>query len=154
MDIPINQVPPNPAAATSGRIGIDVGILVANLERSLGFYRDLLGLPVVATVSTALIGHGQMVQLAHGSALVKLVELETPPPAQPGTSLNAALGYRYITLLIHDVEAMVEVLVRADVPMVLPVTGLATGAAIAMVADPDGNIVELVQEPPSHPAVA
>ena len=32
----------------SQRIAIDVGIVVTDMERSLSFYRDLLGLPVIA----------------------------------------------------------------------------------------------------------
>ncbi|NEZ56392.1 hypothetical protein DXZ20_12050 [Leptolyngbyaceae cyanobacterium CCMR0081] len=61
------------------RIGVDIGIVVAKLERSLSFYRDLLGMLVVAEVTTSLIGKGRMVQLQHGESLIKLVELHPPP---------------------------------------------------------------------------
>jgi len=42
------------------RIAIDIGIVVADIEESLGFYRDLLDLPVIADLTTSLIGHGRM----------------------------------------------------------------------------------------------
>ena len=52
------------------RRAIDVGILVVDLSRSLAFYRDLLGLPVVGETVTSLIGPGRMVQLRYGEALI------------------------------------------------------------------------------------
>ena len=79
-------------------IAIDIGIVVTDMERSLSFYRDLLGLPVIAEITTALIGKGRMVQLKHGESLIKLVQLDTSPTEQSSKGISQALGYRYITL--------------------------------------------------------
>ena len=70
---------PQTAPASSARIAVDVGVIVTDMERSLGFYRDLLALPVVAEVTTSLIGKGRMVQLRHGASLIKLVEMDAAP---------------------------------------------------------------------------
>lgn len=129
----------------STRIAIDVGIVVNNLERSLSFYHDLVGLSVVAEVATSLIGKGKMVQLKHRESLLKLVQLDKAP-SEPLKGLAAALGYRYITLLVSDLVAIVTQLERHQVPITVPITQLGNGAAIAMIEDPDGNIVEFVQE--------
>lgn len=126
------------------RIAIDVGLMVTNMERSLHFYRDLVGLTVVAEITTTLIGKGRMLQLKHGESLLKLVELENIPPRQ-GTP-GVGLGYRYITLLVSDIGKMMAKLEQETVAVVIPVTQLNNGATIAMVTDPDGNIVEFVQE--------
>lgn len=132
---------------SSSRTAIDVGILVQDMEQSLGFYCDYLSLTVKTTVATSLIGKGQMIQLEHGSSLVKLIELEQPPNRQSPKGLSAASGYRYITLLVSDITTRVKVLEQAEVEFFLPLTKLANGTFITMVYDPDGNLVELVQEP-------
>ena len=129
----------------SKRIAVDVGLVVADMQRALSFYRDLIGLPVVAEVTISLIGRGQMVQLAHGASLIKLVRLEKPPSAGSPAGISKALGYRYITLLIADIEAIMTKLEQEKVSIALPITRLENGAAIAMVMDPDGNIIEFVQ---------
>ena len=128
------------------RIAVDAGVLVTDLERSLGFYRDLIGLPVIAEITTSLIGKGRMVQLQHGASLIKLVEMEQSPTQTSPAGLSSAFGYRYITLMITDMDAMMEKIEQANVPIALPLTTLGNGAQIVMVEDPDGNVVEFVQE--------
>lgn len=129
------------------RMAIDVGIVVTDLERALSFYRDRVGLVVVAELSTSLIGKGRMVQLQHGTSRIKLIELAAAPLVAVPSDIAAALGYRYITLLIADVVGMIAKLTASGVTVVIPVTQLDNGAMIAMVKDPDGNVVEFVQEP-------
>ena len=127
------------------RSALDVGLLVADLEASLSFYLDLLGLEVRADVWTSLIGQGRMVQLQVGGSLLKLVQLaEAPSPAEPG--LPRRLGIRYITLMVADVVTCLERLERAGTEVTLPLTSLPDGTLIVMVLDPEGNTVELVQE--------
>ena len=128
------------------RISVDVGVLVSNLEASLEFYHDWLGLEVVADLTTSLIGKGRMVQLRHGESLIKLVELDEKPAKQISEELSAALGFRYITLLLTNIKGLMERLEQASVATSIPLTELPNGAMIAMIQDPDGNIVEFVQE--------
>ena len=135
------------STAASTRIAIDVGIVVANMDPALSFYRDLLGLTVVAELTTSLIGQGKMVQLKHGQSLIKLVELANTPYPQRSVGISATLGYRYMTLLVTDLATVITKLEQAAVPFTIPVTQLQNGATIAMVTDPDGNIIEFVQEP-------
>ena len=125
---------------------IDVGVVVANMERSLGFYHGLIGLPIVAELTTSLIGKGRMVQLKHGESLIKLIEMDKTLTAKGPADIAGAVGYRYITLLVAEIEPIMATLKQHDVPISLPVTRLETGSTIAMVQDPDGNIVEFVQE--------
>ena len=131
---------------SSPRIALDVGLLVKDIERSLGFYRDLIGLSVVGEVTTSLIGKGRMVQLSYGESLIKLVQLESPPQDTSPKGLSATVGIRYITLLVADIESVFERLEGANVPISIPLTRVGNGAIIAMVEDPDGNTVEFVQE--------
>ena len=137
---------PQAAEAPSARIAVDVGVVVTDMGQSLGFYRDLLGLPVVAEVTTSLIGKGRMVQVQHGTSLIKLVEMEAVPSERSPAGIATAFGYRYITLLVTDIDAIMTKIEQAEVPIALPLTELGNGARIVMVEDPDGNIVEFVQE--------
>ena len=134
------------SSITTPRIAIDVGIIVTNMERSLRFYHDLIGLTIVAEITTTLIGKGRMVQLKHGKSLIKLVELENVPSRQGSPDIGMGLGYRYITLLVFSINKIMTKLGQETVAIVVPVTQLNNGATIAMVTDPDGNIVEFVQE--------
>ncbi|MEM6801788.1 MAG: VOC family protein [Bacteroidota bacterium] len=138
MTVSTQQKPP--------RIAIDAGVIVGDMEQALSFYRDLLELTVIAEIQTSLIGKGRMVQLQHGASLIKLVEMEQPPSQSSPSGLSTAFGYRYITLMIKDMDAMMQKIEQADVPIALPLTTLGNGAQIVMVQDPDGNIVEFVQE--------
>ena len=131
---------------TASRIAVDDGIVSADLARSLRFYHRLLGLPIVAELNTTLIGTGRMIQLAHGESLIKLVELDDAPSMEGGGDIGRKTGYRYITLLIPDIITMMTKLTQHEVPVYIPITTLSSGTCIAMVKDPDGNIVELVQE--------
>jgi glyoxylase I family protein len=120
--------------------------MVADMDRSLGFYRDRLGLSIVGESRTSLIGAGRRVQLQYGPSRIKLVEMDYPPSAQGPLGIPAALGYRYITLLVADIHAVMQRMERNDVPITIPTTRLGNDAQIAMIQDPDGNIVEFVQE--------
>ena len=139
---PAPQAAPTPTA----RIAVDAGVVVADMEQALGFYRDLLGLPVVAEVTTSLIGKGRMVQLKHGASLIKLVQMDEAPSERTPTGIPTVFGYRYITLMVTDLDAIIAKIEQGAVPIALPVTELGNGARIVMVEDPDGNIVEFVQE--------
>lgn len=137
---------PPPTSTPAPRIAVDVGVVVADMDQSLGFYQDLLGLPVIADITTSLIGKGRMVQLKHGESLIKLVQMEAPPNTQPPAGITSAFGYRYITLMVTNIAAIHQKIQANDIPVFLPLTELGNGAQILMVEDPAGNIVEFVQE--------
>ena len=77
-----------------------------------------------------------------------MIELEVTPPQQQAGDIAAAYGYRYLTLLVEDLAEVMAAMVAHGVPVVVPVTQLESGSAISMVRDPDGNVVEFVQEKP------
>jgi len=128
------------------RIALDVGIVVSDMEKSLSFYRDLIGLPVIAEVRTSLIGAGTMVQLRHGASLIKLLEMDEAPLARTETGITTTLGHRYVTFMVSDISIYEQKIEEADSPVAMPLTELGNGAKIMMIEDPDGNIIEFVQE--------
>ena len=123
--------------------GIDLGIVVSDIEKALAFYRDFLGLPYERSLPMSKTTTLHF--LKAGSTSIKLWEL-TEPPAAAGTTwpLDAQLGMRYITLSVSNLAEIVDG-AGDDVKVIMGATDLMPGIKIAMLADPDGNAVELLQ---------
>lgn len=124
---------------------IDLGIVITDSERSLAFYCEFLGLEHVADTPMPIGGGGTMHRVQCGDTLLKLVNLNTTPPPSPGGGIPGALGFRYLTLIVSNLDEMVAACASADVKVVVPLTEVRPGVRILMVEDPDGNWVEFVE---------
>ncbi|MEM9035146.1 MAG: VOC family protein [Actinomycetota bacterium] len=125
---------------------IDLGIVVTDSESALGFYRDLLGFRHEGDVPMP-VGSGVMHRLWCGDSLIKLVCWdETPAAAAPPGGPQAATGYRYWTMRVANLEGIMAECEAAGVDIVVPVTEVRPGVTIGMVNDPDGNVVEFVDD--------
>ncbi|MCU1389902.1 MAG: hypothetical protein JWL72_3240 [Ilumatobacteraceae bacterium] len=123
---------------------IDLGIVVTDLEASLAFYRDTLGF--VPAGEMDLPGGGTMQRLLCGTSVIKLLApTKTPRVLAPPGGIQGATGYRYWTITVTNLEAVVASCAEAGYTIAIPLTTLRPGVVIAIVADPDGNWVELVQ---------
>ena len=133
--------------AQLARTAIDLGIVIRDSERSLGFYRDLLGLVHEGDMPMpGLGGGGTMHRLRCGESLVKLVKFDAvPEESAPRGGIDAATGYRYATLHVSNLDDVVAACKAAKVKVAVPVTEIRSGVRIAIVLDPDGNLVEFVQ---------
>lgn len=122
---------------------IDIGIITNNLDQMLGFYRDTLGLEVEAVID--MPGGGVMHRFKAGQSIVKVIETDPQPAASaaPG-GIRGATGYRYWTLHVNDIAGIVEQMQSEGVEIVVPIKTIREGVTIAIVADPDGNWVELL----------
>jgi len=106
-----------------------VRVRVRDLAAARGFYGDTLKLALVAAdAAIAVYDTGQ----------AKLV-LEQDAAAAPGT---IELGFTVASL-----ETALAALVAADVRVVVPPKTEAWGGRTALVADPDGNRLALIQYP-------
>ena len=123
---------------------IDLGIVVTDIDASLAFYRDTLGLTAVGEMP--LPGGGAMHRLMCGTSLIKLVvPAATPPAVAPLGGIQGATGYRYWTISVSNIEDLVAECGAAGYAIAVPVTVLRPGVTIAIVEDPDRNWVEFVQ---------
>ena len=122
---------------------IDLGIITNNLDAMLTFYGEQLGLEVESVID--MPGGGVMHRFKVGDSIVIVIETDPQPnlTAAPG-GIRGATGYRYWTLHISDLKDKVASLEAAGVKVVVPVKEIRTGITIAIVADPDGNWVELL----------
>jgi catechol 2,3-dioxygenase-like lactoylglutathione lyase family enzyme len=124
---------------------VDLGIVISESERSLAFYCGLLGLEHVADIPMPVGGDGTMHRVRCGDTLLKLVRFDTTPPPAAGGGIAGALGYRYLTMIVSNLDEIMQELADSGVPVAVPVTDLRPGVRIGMVEDPDGNWVEFVE---------
>ena len=121
---------------------IDLGICVSDIDASLAFYRDLLGLPFQRTMPAP--GGSTIHFLQCGDTNIKLWEVAKPPaPAFQG-GFHEMAGFRYLTITVGNIEEVVADAEKAGVRFIVPLTELMPGIRIAILADPDGNPIELL----------
>ncbi len=120
---------------------VDIGIVVGDIQASLAFYEGVLGL---AKVQEMPVSFGTMHRLAFGHSFIKLIAPKKVPPA--GTlGLDQALGFRYLTFPVTNIDEVCAACKRAGVRFDVERNEFKPGVTIAMVRDPDGNVVEFVQ---------
>ena len=123
------------------REALDLGIFVSDINASLKFYRETLGLEKVGETKLPM---GMMHRLSYGNSFFKLIDPKKVAPKGP-TGLDKQLGFRYVTFPVTNITEICETLKEKGVAFAIPETELMPGVRIAMVEDPDGNIVEFVQ---------
>jgi predicted enzyme related to lactoylglutathione lyase len=122
---------------------VEVGILVRDAKATMAFYRDTLGLAQLAPLP---IPGGVQERLAWGPTVVKLVHFDTPPEAaNPPGGIMGGTGFRYITLSVDDLDSAVQTCQDAGHAVPIPPMEFMPGLRVAIVEDPEGNWVELVE---------
>ncbi len=122
---------------------IDIGIVTADAEAMLKFYRDTLGLEFEGEMQ---MGTGTMHRLRAGTTVVKIVvHNKTPGASAPLGGIAGATGYRYWTISVDNIVEASDECAAAGYKVAVPVTEIRPGVRISMIEDPDGNWVELLQ---------
>ena len=138
------------------------GIQVTDLDRSLEFYRDQLGLDLVlrwnrtASYIEKFSGypgvdmHGAILRLPNSDSILEILEYRNverhavdPATANPGTG--------HIAFRVDDCDALYDRLTAQGVASVsrpvTPTIGPNKGGRTVLMLDPDGFRVELLQPP-------
>jgi catechol 2,3-dioxygenase-like lactoylglutathione lyase family enzyme len=118
---------------------LDVGIVVEELAACETFYGGILGLEKLADRQTTW---GPMVEFAFGRGVLRLMQA-AGAPRQTSIGLDASTGIRYVTFDIDNFDEAVEACRGAGVEFWLDVEPI-RDLFIAMVKDPEGNIVEFI----------
>ena len=116
-------------------------MVVGDIKASLNFYQNILGLEFVGITP---VWFGTMHRLRFGNSDFKLIEPKTPPP-KGAIGLEAQLGFRYVTFLVKNLAELCAELKGKGIEFTIEEKEVRPGIRIAMVKDPDGNIVEFVE---------
>jgi catechol 2,3-dioxygenase-like lactoylglutathione lyase family enzyme len=141
-----------------------VGITVRDLERSIDFYHDTLGLPfalaptdwaeddhlpealgVAAPVKLRLAAF----RIGDGGTILELLQYASPPSERDGALTQNDVGACHIAILVDDIDAHVGRLRASGVPFNSSVHDIEEGPfegwRWVYFRDPDGHTVEFVQ---------
>jgi catechol 2,3-dioxygenase-like lactoylglutathione lyase family enzyme len=125
------------------KAGIDLGIVTSQPAAMLTFYRDVLGFR--QEPDTPFPGGGVMHRVWCGESLIKLVAPAKHPDAKSaGGGITGATGMRYFTISVGNLEALVSACRSAGSTVVVEPREARPGIRIAIVTDPDGNLVEFL----------
>jgi catechol 2,3-dioxygenase-like lactoylglutathione lyase family enzyme len=138
-----------------------VGITVKDLDASIRFYHDILGLqfsnepspwfegpelgPAVGVPGAAL----RQVSLILGDSTLELLEYKSPPSETREPLVSNNIGASHVAFLVEDIEAKKAELERQGITFFSPVNvvdeGVLAGWRWVYFADPDGYPLELVE---------
>jgi len=120
---------------------LDIGLIASDIKASLNFYQNLLGLEFVGTMP---LWFGTMHRLRFGESDFKLIETKKVPPGG-AIGLENQLGFRYVTFVIENLSQLCDDLKKNNIEFTVAEREIRPGVRMAMVKDPDGNIVEFVE---------
>lgn len=146
------------------RTTIDLGMIVSDVDKSVAFYTQAVGLKEAPGFQATGQFTGDAGLTANQPANVRVLVLGDDPTAtrlklmaMPATEpkrgdtkfIHSEFGFRYITIRVKDMTAAVARLEKAGVkplgkcPLALPKT-TSSESYLTVFRDPDGNFVELV----------
>ncbi|MDR3507079.1 MAG: VOC family protein [Caulobacteraceae bacterium] len=129
---------------TSAKLSLDIGIVTGDAPPMLAFYGNVLEIPCVGEVT--LPGLGVLRKFQYGASVIKILAPFDPPQPAPRTQrFSQAAGLRYLTLMVADLAQTFERCREAGAKVLVEITPVRPGVTAAMVEDPDGNAVELMQ---------
>jgi catechol 2,3-dioxygenase-like lactoylglutathione lyase family enzyme len=138
------------------------GITVSNLERSLAFWRDVLGFELSHTahqkgeLAQEITGvEGAELKLAvlkaPGDHKIELLEYLAPADRKHANLRPCEVGFVHVALLVDDLDVVLERIATsgwkaAGKPQRLQ-SGPNAGKRVAYVRDPDGTTIEFMEPP-------
>jgi catechol 2,3-dioxygenase-like lactoylglutathione lyase family enzyme len=145
------------------------GFTVSDIERSIVFYRDVLGLKLLKrqTGTAAYLGtvtgfpgvrlEAAFLQPADGGSVLELLQYVSHPAPATDRATNRP-GNGHLCFRIDDLRSACAELERRGVTLISEPTEITAGAHAGgwavYLRDPDGFTVELYQSPPARPADA
>lgn len=135
-----------------------IGIVVRDLERSLAFYRDLLGLEIVREMDErgpfldAILGlNGARVRTvklaAPGDGVqIELLAFTEPAPQIGGPPTLTRVGPTHVAFTVTDIDGLHQRMAAAGTRFTTkPQTSPDGHAKVTFCHDPDGTALELVE---------
>lgn len=133
------------------------GIVVSDMQRSLRFYRDLLGMKVWADFTDnsdyvqAVTGEKGadiwMIKLsAEDGGGVELLQYRSHPQEVPPPRRSCDVGINHLAVQVQNIDTLYERLLAEGIEFnTPPIYSEDRGAKVTYCRDPEGIIVELVE---------
>jgi catechol 2,3-dioxygenase-like lactoylglutathione lyase family enzyme len=117
-----------------------IAIYTRDLARLEAFYTQVLGFPVVRRWETAGI-----VFVDAGGLWIELTRQDAPDDGTPPRALDQGVGLNHVAVQVDDVDRSFRELVGKGV-RVLAAPANYENVRVAFLADPDGNVLELIED--------
>lgn len=134
-----------------------VGLSVADLDAQTEWYRRAFGFDTAQPFEIAAVGLRGVFLLGPDDVALELLEKHgservAPLPADPPSALQTR-GYAHICFRVDDTADSYDRLITAGATSIAaPFPAPEAGVHAAFVADPEGNLIELLDRP--HPVRA
>ncbi len=129
-----------------------VGITVADLDKAAAWYSEALGLREEFSFAMARFDLRGVILISPTGFRVELLERAGSKPGLTAPDPNTAAltrGYGHMALRVDDVDTTFEALLAAGASERLaPRPSPEPGVRMAFVADPEGNLIELLDRKP------
>jgi lactoylglutathione lyase len=132
------------------------GFVVKDRDKSVAFYRDVVGLKVVRTFErqgspiSQVVGyentHLKIAILSAGDGhLLELIEYANPPSTSRLSRQRNGLGATHLGFNVDDIEKTYQHLISNGAKKLNPPTEIVPGRKGCYMQDPDGNWIELLE---------
>ncbi len=140
---------------------MDIGVVVSDLEKSLDFYTNVVGMTKVSTyhfsgenAKTAGLTDGKALDIINlklndepGAPGYKLTKIQDVKSAPLTNSFNP--GLRYISIFVKDLEPYLKRIKERNIPLLSKINPMVApeGYKGIVLQDPDGALLELIWLP-------
>jgi catechol 2,3-dioxygenase-like lactoylglutathione lyase family enzyme len=122
---------------------IDIGMVTTNDQEMLDFYQNVLGFE--KEIEIPFPGIGVVNKLNYGAGYIKMLVLEKNAiNINPTGDFSTSNGIRYITINLSNLDEILVACEQHDINILNSGTIVRPGVTVALITDPDGNIIELM----------
>ncbi len=134
-----------------------VGIVVKDLEDSINFYSNVIGLPVARRIErkgapiSAVVGYDDvhikaaLLDLGDGHFL-ELIQYFNPVASDRPTDERAVLGGSHLAFTVDNIEETLAYLDKNGAETLNDPVEVAAGRFVCYMRDPDNNWIELIED--------
>ncbi len=140
---------------------IHIGMIVSDLEKSMAFYKDVVGMTQADKTNFDVDGdfgkrsgltdgtafHVEILKLGAGEAstMLKLMTFGEKAAKSENAFIHSHTGVQYLTIMVDDIQAAIERIKKNNVKFCGQTpTKLGEDQTFVLIQDPDGTFVELI----------
>jgi len=126
-------------------VAVEVGLVSAE-RRVVEFLSSVFGFEELPMLEFSV---GRLYRLQAGTAVIKVLVPTDRPGKRDADLPYGTSGLGYLTIRVHDFDAVMARIGESEGTVLAPPHELDRGRRLAMVSDPDGTLVEVIEELPA-----